>query len=42
MPQTGTDGLEEDVTAAYAFAQAWDSRDGEKRRVIVIGASAGN
>ncbi|KAJ6781531.1 hypothetical protein PWT90_05018 [Aphanocladium album] len=42
MPQTGTDGLVEDITAAYDFAQNWDCRgDGKKRRVIVFGASAG-
>ncbi|KAM3539054.1 hypothetical protein ARSEF1564_008019 [Beauveria bassiana] len=41
MPQTGTDGLAEDVTAAYDFAQNWDCSDGKKRRVIVVGASAG-
>ncbi|PQK14297.1 hypothetical protein BB8028_0004g12270 [Beauveria bassiana] len=31
MPQTGTDGLAEDVTAAYDFAQNWDCSDGKKR-----------
>ncbi|TQV94153.1 pirin [Cordyceps javanica] len=42
MPQTGTDGLAEDVTAAYKFAQNWDCSSSEKkRRVIVVGASAG-
>ncbi|EGX97201.1 pirin [Cordyceps militaris CM01] len=43
MPQTGTDGLAEDVSAAYEFARTWDCGGGgeEKRRVIVIGASAG-
>lgn len=42
MPQTGTDGLAEDVTAAYDFAQNWDRSTDKKRRVIVVGASAGN
>lgn len=41
MPQTGTDGLAEDVTAAYDFAQNWDCSTDKKRRVIVVGASAG-
>ncbi|OAA69703.1 pirin [Cordyceps fumosorosea ARSEF 2679] len=43
MPQTGTDGLAEDVAAAYDFAQNWDCGDDgrKKRRVIVVGASAG-
>ncbi|KAJ4144530.1 hypothetical protein LMH87_003411 [Akanthomyces muscarius] len=41
MPQTGTAGLAEDVTAAYDFAQSWDCSSDKKRRVIVVGASAG-
>lgn len=41
LPQTGPNGLLEDVSAAYEFAQKWDAPDGLDRRVIVGGASGG-
>jgi acetyl esterase/lipase len=41
MPQPGGAGLVEDVSAAYAFAQAYQAPAGKSRRVIVGGASAG-
>ncbi|KAK5996865.1 hypothetical protein PT974_02210 [Cladobotryum mycophilum] len=42
LPQTGANGLLEDVSAAYEFAQNWDtSSPGVKRHVIAGGASGG-
>ncbi len=42
LPQTGAEGLLEDATAAYEFAQTYGaSVTGRRRSVIVAGASAG-
>ncbi|KAL7936505.1 alpha/beta-hydrolase [Trichoderma chlorosporum] len=41
LPQAGGQGLLEDASAAYEFAQNWDTRPSSKRRVIVGGASGG-
>jgi acetyl esterase/lipase len=41
LPQAGAAGLLADVSAAYGFAQKWETQGGTKRRVIVGGASAG-
>ncbi|KAL5093339.1 hypothetical protein Trisim1_011144 [Trichoderma cf. simile WF8] len=41
LPQAGGQGLLEDATAAYEFAQNWDTLASSKRSVIVGGASGG-
>lgn len=41
MPQVGTQGLVDDVSAAYQFARSWAIKDGKERPVILGGASAG-
>ncbi|KAJ4174564.1 hypothetical protein NW754_004983 [Fusarium falciforme] len=40
MPQVGTQGLVDDVSAAYQFARSWAVKDGKERPVILGGASA--
>ena len=42
LPQAGSDGLMQDVKAAYEFALNWDVSEGkQQRRVMVGGSSAG-
>ncbi|RMJ12907.1 hypothetical protein CDV36_007457 [Fusarium kuroshium] len=41
MPQVGTQGLIDDVSAAYKFARSWAVKDGKERPVLLGGASAG-